>query len=229
MSKIEAEQRNKIKTANTTSVKSLLLSDLPRVIHENNPFKTEESQLFHEGSTMRTYLVAIGLVLLFVGLFLISHARTAASVPKQERPIIRVGEKDATEIADINFANGEKFYVSYTGGGRYTNPEDIIVIVFDPFGNETALSYERAGPIGRGIIANYTGTYNVTMGGQGLIDPYSPFFMSVRKIIDSVSVEYPNSNVFPVGLSVFAVGVAFSAVGVVLPRKKLSRNKTRKK
>jgi len=177
---------------------------------------------------MRTSFLAIGLLLVFAGLFLISLSRAPTNVPRQERPIVKVGEKDSTEIADVYFANGEKFYVSYSGGGQYTNPDDIIVNIVDPLGNETTLSYAEAGPISSGIVTNYTGLYKIQMGGPGLINPDLPFFMRVGKIIDYVSVEYPNSKLLPIGISILAVGGALSVLGALLRKRRISRDKTRR-
>lgn len=177
---------------------------------------------------MRTSILAIGLLLLFAGLFLISLSRTPTNVPQQDRPIIKVGEKDSTEIADVYLVNNEKFYVSYIGGGRYLNPDDIFVNIVDPLGNETTLSYTEAGPVSSGIVANYTGLYKIQMGAPGLINPDLPFFMRVGKIIDHVSVEYPNSKLLPIGLSILAVGGALSVLGVLLRKRKIPRDKTRR-
>jgi len=175
---------------------------------------------------LRLGVLAIGIILLIAGLSFISVARTPTTITEKYPQIIKTGERDSTEITDIPINKGDKFIVTYSGGGQYISQEDIIVSVYDPFGNETHLSYmtERE----NGIIANYTGLYKVQLGAPGIIDPSRPLILTVQKIIEHTDVEYPNSNLLPLGYSMIFIGAGVTVLGAKISKRKTARSKSKK-
>ena len=172
---------------------------------------------------MRIGLLAIGLLFMFTGLAIISLSRTPTVTKNENRVLIAQGLGDATEISDVNLVKNERFVVRYSGGGKYVNPEDILVNIFDPNNNITEVSYMSQ--YQNGMIANYTGSYRIQMGAPGLIDPESPFLMLVDRIEDNTRVEYNNSYILPYGLGALAMGTWIAFWGARSSKHRISHDK----
>jgi hypothetical protein len=162
---------------------------------------------------MRLRLFVVGLILLFAGLALTGVSRNPTPVTGNELQKIAEGVRDVPEVSNVNLTKGEIFLARYSGGGAYVDPNEVIVNVYDPYGNVTAgISY--AFQFQHGILANYTGPYTIQVGAPGLLDPSSPLIIVIWEMIPTTRVEYPNSNLFPFGLASILIGAfltAFSA------------------
>jgi len=175
---------------------------------------------------LRLKFLALGIVIIFFGLLLISVSRNSKVIKDEDRQVVKVGERDSFEVTDVPLNSGDKFAAMYSGGGRLVSQDDVIVNVFDPFGNLTTVSYTSQ--VNSGIRANYTGAYKVQVGAPGLIDPSFPLLVRVEKIVENIRVEYPNSDLLPVGMSTTVIGAGISIWGVVSSKERRIRGKVKK-
>jgi len=168
-----------------------------------------------ERETMKRWFVATGIVLLMIGLTIISVARTPeVFTTKREEEVKRVD--NSAEITDVPLNKDDKFLVSYSGGTT-VSVEEIDIVIYDPFGNETTVPYFASR---RGIIANYTGLYRMKLVGVFTNPTLPPLVVTVRKIIENTRIEYPNSNMVFVGYPLLVIGGGVSLWGVKSPKRK---------
>ncbi len=161
---------------------------------------------------MRLRLLFVGLILLFAGLTITGVSRNPTTVTGSDLQKIAEGIRDVPEVSNVNLTKGDLFVAKYYGGGSYVDPNEVIVNVYDPYGNLTAgISY--AFQFQHGILANYTGPYTIQVGAPGLMDPSNPLQIVIWKMIPTTHVEYPNSNLFPYGLASILIGAFLSAFG----------------
>jgi len=170
---------------------------------------------------MRIGVIALGLIIIFAGLILTSTSRNAVTIKNENRELVATGPIDVPEISNVNLNKSEKYVVTYSGGGTYVNPDEIVVNVFDPLGSLTTVNYTTE--FNNGIIANSTGSYKIELGAPGLINPEYPFQLIVRKIVVTTNIEYPNSNLLPYGLAALVIGAGISLLGARSQRRKTTR------
>jgi hypothetical protein len=176
---------------------------------------------------MRIGIFAIGFVLLFVGLLVVSISQAVKIETGQTYVTLKNGAKDVTELTDVNLNAADRFRVRYSGGGQRVNQLEIVVIVYDPYGNITTLDY--VAQYQSGIIANYSGSYRIGLGAPGLIDPDYPFLMLAEKIIQTSTTTYPNSSMLPYGLAPLIIGAGISVWSAKSSKQKINRNRTRRR
>lgn len=167
---------------------------------------------------MRIGFLFIGLLLVFAGLAISGISRNPVSVEDKDLQIIAEGLRDVPEVSNVNLTKGDIFVAKYSGGGSQVDPNDVIVNVFDPYGNLTAgISYTTQ--FLEGTLANYTGPYRIQVGGPGLIDPSYPMQIVIYKMIISNRTEYPNSDLLPLGIALVLAGSVVCIVGVISQRR----------
>jgi len=167
---------------------------------------------------MKIGLLFIGLVLLFAGLTLSGISRSPVTRRDDELQKIAEGPRDVPEVSNVNLTKGDTFVAKYYGGGSYVDPNEVIVNVYDPYGNLTAgISYGTQ--FQKGILANYSGSYRIQVGAPGLLDPESPLQVVIFKMVATTRIEYPNSNLLPYALASILVGTGVCIFGASSRRK----------
>jgi len=174
---------------------------------------------------MRVGLFVIGLIFLFAGLTLSAILRNAVTIEGKDLQTIVEGLRDVPEVPNVNLTKGERFVAKYSGGGRYVDPNDVVVNVFDPYGNVTeGIPYQAQ--FQEGILANYTGSYRIQVGAPGLVDPAYPLVIVIYRMVVTSHIEYPNSNLLPYALASILVGVGICSFGVISrqkPKRRLAK------
>ncbi len=167
---------------------------------------------------MRLRLLFVGLILVFAGLTLTGVSQNPVTVRGSDLQKIAEGIKDVPEVSNVNLTKGDTFVAKYYGGGSFVDPNEVIVNVYDPYGNLTAgISYVVQ--FQQGTLANYTGPYRIQVGAPGLIDPSSPLQIVIFTMVTTTRVEYPNSNLLPYGLASILIGAFLCALGASSQRK----------
>jgi len=167
---------------------------------------------------MRIGLFVTGLILLFVGLTLSAISRNSVTTEDEDLQKIAEGVKDVPEVSNVNLTKGEKFVAQKTGGGRFVDPNEVVVNVYDPYGNiTTGIPYQTQ--FQEGILANYTGPYRIQVGAPGLIDPASPLLLVVYRIVETTDTDYPNSYLLPYALASILIGASICSCGVISKQK----------
>lgn len=172
---------------------------------------------------MKPWFLALGVVLIFIGLILISIA-SPVTIHYEDTQTIKEGNWNSTEVTDVFLNAGDKFSVKYSGGGTHVNPDDVIVTITEPNTTQTTVSYETSI---NGIIADATGMYNMSVGAPGLVDPSFPLMVRVEKITDKTRTEYPNLNWLPPGLALVIIGGGISIWSAKSPKRK-AQSKTKR-
>ena len=174
---------------------------------------------------MRIWLFIVGLILLFAGLTLSAISRNAVTTEDEELQKIAEGVKDVPEVSNVNLTKGDRFVAKYSGGGRHVDPNEVVVNVYDPYGNiTTGIPYQPQ--LQEGILANYTGSYRIQVGAPGLIDPSSPLLIVVYRMVKTTDIDYPNSNLLPYALASILVGAGICCLGMILrqkPKRRLTK------
>jgi hypothetical protein len=165
---------------------------------------------------MRPWFLALGIVLIFIGLTLISSARPI-TIGYEDTQTVKEGNWNSREVTDVSLNTGDRFSVKYSGGGTQVDPAEVIVTIQDPAGNQTVVPYETSI---NGMVANLTGSYNMSVGAPGLVNPSYPLFVRVEKITNKIRTEYPNSNWLPPGLALVIIGGGMSIWGAISPKRK---------
>jgi len=173
---------------------------------------------------MRPWYLATGITLLILGLLVIAVARTPTITEKEDRIALKEGGRNEFELNDVPLNQGDKFIVAYSGG-RSVPPDEIDVMIYNPNGNTTVIPYVNEWQTG--IIANYTGTYKMQILGI-FIDESRPFVMYAQEINEYIVVEYPNSNLLPLGVTLLIVGPIVAVWAAKTSRRKPLRNKAKR-
>lgn len=174
---------------------------------------------------MRVGLFVMGLILLFAGLTLSAISRNAVTIEGEDLQKIVEGVRDVPEVSNVNLTKGERFVAKYSGGGRYVDPNEVVVNVYDPYGNiTTGIPYQTQ--FQEGILANYTGSYRIQVGAPGLVDPAYPLLIVIYRMVATSRIEYPNSNLLPYALASIMVGAGICSFGVISrqkPKRRLTK------
>jgi len=173
---------------------------------------------FDEGQDMKIGLLFIGLVLVFAGLTLSGISRSPITRRDEELQKIAEGLRDIPEVSNVNLTEGDSFVAKYYGGGSHVDPNEVVVNVYDPYGNLT-IGILYAAQFQKGTLANYTGPYRIQVGAPGLIDPASPLQIVIFKMVVSSRIEYPNSNLLPFGIAFIFAGAGVCIFGASSRRK----------
>ena len=167
---------------------------------------------------MRIQLLFVGLLLVFAGLTLTGISQSHVTIRGSDLQEITEGIKDIPEVSNVNLTKGDTFIAKYYGGGSNVDPNEVIVNVYDPYGNLTAgISY--AAQFQQGTLANYTGSYRIQVGAPGLVDPRSPLQIVIFKMVITTRDEYPNSNLLPFGIASIFAGAGVCIFGASFRRK----------
>jgi len=174
---------------------------------------------------MRKGILAIGIILIFIGLALLAMSRQSTIVDKSETPLIATSQVKSTEVS-FSLNKSDKFFIppfqaaGYQDGGI----DDVIVHVDNPPpGNQTIILYKYTK---NGIIANYTGNYRIQL--TGLL-PGQTFTFQVRKFIEKTETQYPNSYLLPFALAFIAVGIGTSILGAKTSKRSIPRRRLKQK
>lgn len=170
---------------------------------------------------MRIGVLALGLIIIFAGLILTSIARSSTTKKNENQEVVATGPVGVPEISNVNLNETEKYVATYSGGGKYVSPDEVIVNIFDPSGSLTTVNYTTE--FNNGFIANSTGPYKIEVGAPGLINPEYPFMLIVRKIVVTTAVEYPYFNLLLYGAAALVIGAVISVWGVTSRRRKPTR------
>jgi len=174
---------------------------------------------------MRIGLFVMGLILIFAGLTVSAISRNAVTIEGTELEKIQEGVRDVPEVSNVSLTEGERFVAKYSGGGRYVDQNEVLVNVFDPYGNVTVgILYQAQSR--QGILANYTGFYRIQVGAPGLVDPAYPLLIVIYRMVPTSRVEYPNSNLLPYAIVSIFVGVGVCSFGVISrqrPKRRLTK------
>jgi len=177
-----------------------------------------------ENKALRLKYLGIGIVLILIGLCLVSFSQTSVKTLKKNEERIVWGEQNQTEI-NATLDAGDEFYLAYSGGTPYANPEELDVTIYDSRNESTTVRYMDQR--NNGIIANYAGTYRMQLLGL-FIDPKRPIVLTVFEIHRETVITYPNSNLLPWGISIIMVGTALSIFGFISSKERRARSKAKK-
>jgi len=179
---------------------------------------------------LRLKFVAIGMILIFVGLLFVSVSQTSVTTPKDNVERIAYGDANSTKInATLNA--GDEFSMSYSGGSPLSSPEEIDVNITDPRNESRIVPYTTAhseGSADRGIVANYSGLYKMELLGVFIDYTKPPIILTVMKIQRWKETTYPNSDMLPVGISIIVVGTGLFIWGATSSKGRRVRGKVKR-
>lgn len=189
----------------------------------------------------RKNLLALGLVLIFMGLVFIAVSRIVVK-PEPLQKWVVVEEVEAGQSADNLFLNGhltqgDRFRVYFSlgpvSGGRLSVDATVLINLTDPIGHvklyEIPIMYAQGKLTTRDrfpeVVANYTGAHKVNARG---IWGVSLTYLALQKMeIEEKEPQYPYIIFLPVGFAVLLGGVGTSILGVKTSKRKRTRYKSR--
>jgi len=174
---------------------------------------------------MRKGVLAIGIILLFIGLALLPISRESITVDKSETQPVPPSPVNTIEISNVFLTQNDKFFLPFSGQTGYADGQDDILVYIDnpPPGNRTTMLYKATR---NGVLANYTGYYK--MGLIGVI-PGQNFIFQVRKIIEKQETQYPNSYLLPAALALIAIGTCISIFGAKTSKRRIAPRRRKQK
>lgn len=189
---------------------------------------------------MRRDLLALGILLLFLGVVFISGSRVVVKPEPLEKWVV-VEDTSAEQPTSSLFVQGrltrgDRFRVYFElappSPGPFSMDATVLVNLTDPNGYVEPyyipIERDEGGTLRLmapfpGGVANYTGTYKVSA--EAILGVFFNY-LDLQKIeIEEKEPQYPYGVLFPVGIAVLLGGVGISLLGTKISRRKRIRYK----